>query len=149
MRIVQRRRRGSRPSATVRISLCMRIEPPRLRVLTVDDQPEVLAGVVAVLALEFEVQAASDVDRAWRLLQQQPFDVLCTDLAMGATDGLALIRKVATLALPPACVLVTARHELRLGPPDPRVRVTRLFKPYEPRVLLQMVRNAAASRSER
>ena len=118
----------------------------KLRVLAVDDQPEILASMVAVLQLEFEVTAASDVGRAWRLLQGQPFDVLCTDFAMGSTDGLALIARVAELAQPPACVLVTARHELRLGEPDPRIRVTRLFKPYEPTVLLQMVRRAAASR---
>ncbi|MAT68561.1 MAG: hybrid sensor histidine kinase/response regulator [Planctomycetaceae bacterium] len=66
-----------------------------MRVLIAEDNA--LMRRMLVRTLEewgYEVAAAANGERAWRLFQQQPFQLLLTDWVMPETDGLELIRRI-------------------------------------------------------
>jgi signal transduction histidine kinase len=76
--------------------------PPQvygLRVLLVDDQPDTLEMLTAVLEQQCraEVRTSADVPTALEVFQQWRPDVLVSDIAMPGEDGYALIAKVRAL----------------------------------------------------
>jgi PAS domain S-box-containing protein len=69
-----------------------------LRVLVVDDEPDTLDFLVAVLeGCGADVTIASSAAEAFRLLHEAKPDVLVSDIGMPGEDGYALIRKVRRL----------------------------------------------------
>ena len=69
----------------------------RLRVLVVDDQPDVrLAFRYMLEADDHLVAEAADGREAMTYLDREPVDVLLTDLCMPVMDGLALLRQLRT-----------------------------------------------------
>lgn len=77
-------------------------------VLIVDDEKSTREGLRTALEEKFEVYVAEDAASAFRLLEQESFDVLLTDLRMAGEDGLALIKRAKSLPKPPICILMTA-----------------------------------------
>ena len=70
-----------------------------LRVVVVEDHPDLLALMVTVLKLYgAEVAAASTAQQALEVLARVVPDVLVSDIAMPGEDGYSLIRKVRALA---------------------------------------------------
>src|SRR5205814_3192912 len=70
-----------------------------LRVLLVDDHPDTLEMLKAVLEQQCraEVRASADVAAALEVFQEWKPGVLVSDIAMPGEDGYALIAKVRTL----------------------------------------------------
>jgi len=64
-------------------------------ILVVDDD-ELFARALArdLKAQSYDIKIANAVDEAWRLLEQQSFDVVLTDLNMSPHSGLELVRAV-------------------------------------------------------
>lgn len=84
---------------------------PLARILVVDDE-EGLRGVIAdaLAAVGHTVAQAPDVDRALESLEEQPFDVLISDLRMpGALNGMDLVRH-ARAQWPDMQVIVLTAH---------------------------------------
>ena len=122
--------------------------PPELRglrVLVVDDEPETRDLLRFVLdQCEVNVSVAESAREALAYLDQQPFDVLISDIGMPETDGYALIKQVRTLAperggnLPALALTAYARAE-------DRTEVLRagfnmhLAKPIDPSELLVVI----------
>lgn len=77
-------------------------------ILIVDDEKPTRDGLRAALEEKFDVYVAEDAASAMRLLEQESFDVLLTDLRMAGEDGLALIKRAKSLTKPPICILMTA-----------------------------------------
>jgi PAS domain S-box-containing protein len=72
-----------------------------LRVLVVDDEPDARELTTAILSEGgATVVAAASASRALELLDEQPLDVLLSDIGMPEQDGYELIRKVRLLASP-------------------------------------------------
>jgi CheY-like chemotaxis protein len=68
--------------------------PQSVRVLVVDDHPDLRALVKIVLERAgFEVQVAADGQRALDLQRERPADVLITDIFMPESDGIELIAR--------------------------------------------------------
>lgn len=88
-----------------------RQETPHARVLVADDNADMRAYITGLLEQDFAVSVAADGIDAWELLQQQPFDVVVSDVMMPRMDGLALTARIkadSALAKLPV-ILVTAR----------------------------------------
>jgi DNA-binding NtrC family response regulator len=65
-----------------------------IRLLVVDDDPLLLAGMVRVLG-QFELSTAASTETALEMLARQPFDAILTDLRVPTTNGIVLLQEVA------------------------------------------------------
>ncbi len=77
--------------------------------LIVDDERTTREGLNAALEDHFDIYLAQDIKAAMRLLEEENFDVVLTDLRMAdKEDGFELIRRAKSLSRPPVCILMTA-----------------------------------------
>ena len=80
----------------------------RPRVLVVDDEEPVLHLMVKTLTLaDYEVETASDGPTALRMLDDEQYDLLITDLKMPGMDGLSVIREARRKAAGIPIVILT------------------------------------------
>jgi PAS domain S-box-containing protein len=102
---------------------------PRLRVLLVDDQPDVLESVADMLgALGHTVAVADSGESALRHFQREHFDVVLTDLGMPGMNGIELARRVrAQRPETPVALLTGWGADYEENPPEEVTRV--LSKP--------------------
>ena len=77
-------------------------------VLIVDDEKPTREGLRAALEDRYDVYIAEDGESAVRLIEENGFDVLLTDLRMPGLGGLDLIKRAKSLDKPPICILMTA-----------------------------------------
>ena len=77
-------------------------------VLIVDDERPTREGLRAALEDRYDVYIAEDGAAAMRLLEEDPFDVLLTDLRMPGAGGIDLIKRAKSLSKQPICILMTA-----------------------------------------
>ena len=74
-------------------------------VLIVDDEKPTREGLRAALEDRFDVYVAEDAAAAMRLLEEEHFDVLLTDLRLPQEDGMKLIARAKSLPKPPVRLL--------------------------------------------
>ncbi|HET7839063.1 MAG TPA: sigma-54 dependent transcriptional regulator [Rectinemataceae bacterium] len=122
-----------------------------MRALIVDDEKRLGEALAEYLAPEgIEVRTALDGLAGKRLLEEEPFDVLVTDLRMPGLDGLDLL-KWAREEGPALPVVVMSAHgeirdavsALRLGACD------YLVKPFDPDELVMRLHKAVGERRSR
>jgi CheY-like chemotaxis protein len=90
----------------------MAVEAPRARVLCVDDNEELLRGLRRQLDGEFDLVVANGSEEALGVLEQQdPFDVIVTDLRMPGVNGLTFLRRARQLAPDTERIILTAWAE--------------------------------------
>ena len=83
----------------------------RRRVLVVDDRWDNRSVLVSLLQpIGFEIVEAEEGQQALAVLQQQPFDLMITDLAMPVMDGFELLRQVQRLPMRPPKMLVSSAY---------------------------------------
>src|SRR5512146_2593766 len=76
-------------------SLGPRMELPRSKILVVDDEPNVLLTVQAILQQEgYDVDAVGDGAAAVDIVRARHYDLVLTDLKMPGLDGFAVLNEV-------------------------------------------------------
>jgi two-component system cell cycle response regulator CpdR len=86
------------------------------RILVVDDDTTVNGMVSNVLQRSgYRVESAADGEEGWNAIRSHHFDLLITDYAMPRLDGLALLRKVRSNALPLPAILMSAAMPKDIG----------------------------------
>lgn len=126
---------------------------PPIRVLVVDDEPQILRALRAALRGHgYDVQTAADGEEALDLLALHPPDVVILDLIMPGKSGFDVVREVRAWPQPapaPAIIVLSARGEERdkvtaldLGADD------YLTKPFSMNELLARIRVALRHRPE-
>lgn len=123
----------------------------RLRVLVVDDEPDITEVLAEVLARDgHDVATAADGEAALRALASGTCDVLVTDLRMPGLDGPGLLRRLAAApaAVRPAVIVLTGdalslRRDVALIEPAPVI----IEKPFDPVRLAADVRRLGAARA--
>jgi CheY-like chemotaxis protein len=124
----------------------------RATVLVVDDERPVLESTAAVLSDHHHVLTASDGKEALDLVIRQNVDVICTDFNMPGMNGIDLLLRATEARDHIGGVLVTGYREYVTR--DQGLAGTGyflLFKPYDPRKLIECVAQAltAVSRLKR
>src|SRR6201997_1634664 len=77
-------------------------------ILIVDDEKPTREGLRRSLEDDFDVQTASNVEEALKVLDAEHIDLVLTDLRLGGDDGMALIEQILQRPRPPICMLMTA-----------------------------------------
>ena len=81
---------------------------PAARILLVDNNIRGLTARKMILTEHgYDIVTAPSGEEAWEILQQQEFDVIVTDLRMGAMDGLELIRRIRGKDSPARIILLS------------------------------------------
>ena len=71
------------------------MELPKAKILVVDDEPNVLLTVHAILQQEgYDVDAVNDGAEALRVIPERHYDLVLTDLKMPRVDGFAVLNEV-------------------------------------------------------
>ncbi len=113
----------------------------KIRLLIVDDEPELLDTMAEILRLKFKtVEIANSGSVALEKVQEQEFDVILTDLGMPEMSGWELAEKIKDILPHSRIILVTgwgnqARDELKHHPSVDDV----LAKPYELQELIKKI----------
>jgi response regulator RpfG family c-di-GMP phosphodiesterase len=85
----------------------------RPRVLCVDDEPQVLDGLTALLGRRFEVVGAGSAAEGLNIVRRGlPFAVVLSDMLMPETDGAAFLEKVQEISADSVRLLLTGRSDL-------------------------------------
>jgi two-component system, OmpR family, response regulator len=118
-----------------------------LKVLVVDDQPDILFCTGYLLMLKgAEVRMAASASEAWKMLKSYAPDVVLSDLCMPEIDGFQFLERARSTfkgSCPPAAVLSAE------STPEYRERATRagfsayLVKPIDQKELTSVVANLA------
>jgi len=77
-------------------------------ILIVDDEKHTRDGLRLSLEDEFDVYVAGNSAEAMEFLQNDPVDVMLTDLRLAGESGLDLIERALKLPRPPICIMMTA-----------------------------------------
>lgn len=122
-------------------------EPAPLRVLVVDDELPALSELAFLLERDpriAEVTTASSAADALRALEDQPVDVVFSDIKMPGLDGLDLARVLARFPRRPHVVFVTAYDQHAVDAFEVQA-VDYVMKPVRPERLAEAVRRVIES----
>jgi two-component system response regulator MprA len=104
------------------------------RLLIVDDDPEILDGLLDLLGDNYEVDGALDGATAIEKLQAGRYDAVLLDLMMPVLDGAGVKRRMDALGIKTPVVLLSAGRDLQKAAQD--LGVTHyLAKPFQPEAL--------------
>lgn len=116
------------------------------RILVVDDDEWVLfvlLHTLMALGSEYDVVTAKSGAEAWDKAQEQPFDLLITDLGMPAPDGVELTEMIRATSPETVVVWITAYGGPAIRPDCRRLDVYRcLEKPVEVAQIRRVARQA-------
>ncbi len=65
-----------------------------MRILVIDDQPDMLRNIARMLTPPHEIVTESDPERGVAIVSESTFDVLVTDIVMPGTDGIDVIKRI-------------------------------------------------------
>lgn len=116
-----------------------------MRILLVDNEPQVLRGVCRTIdseAEEWEVETASSALDALSILEEEPFDIVVSDMKMSHMDGADFLETVAK-RFPKVLRIIFAGH----ADQESVIRAIRpmhqyLSKPCDPDLLIEVIRRA-------
>jgi CheY-like chemotaxis protein len=119
----------------------------RKKVLIVDDDPDFVAGIRAILEREYDTVVAYNPGDGWDALRKDRYDLLCLDIMMGrGAEGVMMARKIRRdkeLREMPVLIITGLREQIAFLFPGQAVHpgfvpVDELVeKPVEPALLLQ------------
>ena len=76
--------------------------------LIADDERNTREGLRRALSPVYEVFLADNGARALDMVLENSFDLVLTDMRMPELDGISFVQRVATMANPPTCIVMTA-----------------------------------------
>jgi two-component system, OmpR family, alkaline phosphatase synthesis response regulator PhoP len=119
----------------------------RKKVLIVDDDPDFVEGIKAILDTTYDTEVTYNPKDGWDALKSGRFDLLCLDIMMGrGAEGVMMARKIrkdAVLREMPVLIITSLREQIAFLFPGQAVHpgfvpVDELVeKPVEPAMLLQ------------
>ncbi|MGE0024808.1 MAG: response regulator, partial [Hyphomicrobium sp.] len=81
-----------------------------MRVLVVEDEPAIAAGITAALSASgYQAETAADGEEAWFLGDTENFDLVVLDLGLPKMDGLAVLKRWRSAGRQMPVLILTAR----------------------------------------
>jgi len=119
-------------------------------ILVVDDEPEILFSLQALLRRDFEVHTAQGGARALEILQEHPVHVILTDQRMPAMTGVELLTRARGIRPEAIRILFTGYADIKsVVEAINRGQVYRyLTKPWDPDELIALLRQACAQHDQ-
>ncbi len=77
-------------------------------ILIVDDEKHTREGLQQALEEDYDVYVARNADEAFNLMEEEPFEVVLTDLRMAGKSGMKVIDRALSLRNRPVCIMMTA-----------------------------------------
>lgn len=120
--------------------------PAKHSVLLVDDEPEILFSLQALLRREFELHVAESGQEALEILRQHPIHVIMTDQRMPEMTGVELIGQVRTEYPDAIRMIFTGYADIKavVDAINNGGLFRYLTKPWDPDELVEVLRDAAA-----
>lgn len=116
-------------------------------ILIVDDDDEICDFLTFEFARRgWQAAFALDGDAAWACLTKQRFDVVVSDVRMPVSDGLSLLRRVRTLDVRPAFILMSGYTDIERMDPQSLDADAIVAKPFDVEELVQRVDLSLAKR---
>ncbi len=85
---------------------------PSERVLLIEDDPSIVAGLQLNLSLEgYEVLTAADGESGYRLAREKPPDLILLDIMLPGVNGLEVLRRLRQIDADVPVLILTARGE--------------------------------------
>ena len=78
------------------------------KLLIIDDEKNTREGLRRALAVSYDVSIIDNGQSALKMLAEEEFDVVLTDLRMPGLDGLSFLKKLSDHKSPPVCIMFTA-----------------------------------------
>ena len=88
----------TKPCAGVILHWPLAINPPRDKILLVEDDKTMQALFRAYLSEDYQIDSASNGQQAWQMLQQNQYQLVLSDVHMPEMDGLTLREKTLSLS---------------------------------------------------
>ncbi len=80
------------------------------RLLIIDDDPNTLASLARAFRMAgHQAEVADNPARALRLLREQPFDLIFSDVVMPGKDGIALLEEIRTIGVTTPVVMISGQ----------------------------------------
>jgi len=80
------------------------------KIIIADDEQAITAGLSAILSDEgYDVEVATDGQRALERLSAESYGVILADLKMPKLDGLGLLKELQTRNIPTECIIITGQ----------------------------------------
>jgi len=120
------------------------------RILVVDDELDTRTLIADVLEEEgYDVRTCATAEQALALLDQEPFDLILSDIKMPGIDGIELLRRVRARGLDTFVILITAYASVETAVQALRGEAfDYLTKPFSLAELRQRVRHALRAKEE-
>lgn len=115
----------------------------RVRILVVDDEPQIRAVVRAILeSAHYDIELADDGKRAIEQIDEWEPDLVITDLVMPDQEGMELIRQLRAAYPALAIIAMSGARDGRYLPTAKALGANAtLEKPFDPDTLLASVRD--------
>jgi DNA-binding NtrC family response regulator len=84
-------------------------------ILIVDDEKNSREGLARALQRTYDIALAEDGRKALQMLDEQPIDVVISDIRMPGLDGLALLQRAMARSPQPICIMLTAYGSIELA----------------------------------
>ena len=84
-------------------------------ILIVDDERHTREGLELALEDDYEIYLAENPEEAFRLLDEEKFDIVITDLKMAGKSGMTVIDHAIRQTYRPICIMMTAYGTIQLA----------------------------------
>ncbi len=113
------------------------------RLLIVDDDANTLSSLARAFRLEgYDATVCDNANRAIQLMQEQPFDVVLSDVVMPGKDGLSLLEDMRALGLSTPVIMISGQANVEMAVSATKLgAVDFLEKPISSEKLLITVQN--------
>lgn len=125
--------------------------PAEKTILIVDDESEICEYLLTIFEAEgYKTRVANSGNQAWKLVENEPIDVVITDVMMGDGDGIELLDRIRSRSLDkPTVILMSGFAKISVAEAYERGAEAFFPKPFKPGAMVETVKQSLLNRIDR